>query len=151
MKSKGAKYRKTMNTIGRVGGLAGKLALGAAVYSNPAIAGTVLGSMATKKIAKFAEQRADKYFKGKTGTAARIYRSGRDITNAALNYTSGDLIGAASDSARLIADTGFLSKNAERKYRTTSNNYIQPTLRAAGAAKIGQQIYKNQAAKQKVA
>lgn len=149
MKSKAAKYRKTMNTLAKVGGIAGKLALGAAIYSNPAIAGTVLANMGVREIAKLAEKSGDRYFKNKTGKAARLYKSSRDVVNAGLSYGSGDFAGAASNTAKLIGDTGFLSKNAQRKYNKTSSNYIQPTLRVAGAVQNVNRSYKVRAAKQK--
>lgn len=144
MKNKAVKYRKTMNTLSRVGGLASKAALGAAIYSNPAIAGTVLASMATKKAASMAQKYGDKYFEGKTGRGARLYRSTRDIANAGLSYGMGDFAGAAKNTADLVKDTGFLSKNAQRKYVSVNNNYLQPTL---GVAQVAQSAYKANSAK----
>lgn len=132
--SKAVKYRKTMNTLAKVGGIASKAALGAAIYTNPAIAGTVLAAYGTKAALGYGQKYADKYFKGKTGTGARLYRSSRDVANAGLDYAKGDYASAAAESARLVGDTGFLSKNAQRKYTSVSNNYVMPTLKVAGAA-----------------
>lgn len=132
--SNAVKYRKTMNTIAKVGGIASKAALGAAIYTNPAIAGTVLAAYGTKAALGYGQKYADKYFQGKSGATARLYRSSRDATNAALEYAKGDYAGAAMEGAKLIGDTGFLSKNAQRKYTTASTNYIMPTLKVAGAA-----------------
>lgn len=132
--SSAVKYRKTMNTLAKVGGIASKAALGAAIYSNPAIAGTVLAAYGTKAALGYGEKYADKYFKGKKGATARLYRSSRDVLNAGLDYAKGDYASAALEGTRLIGDTGFLSKDAQRKYTSASTNYIMPTLRVAGTA-----------------
>jgi hypothetical protein len=134
MKSKAVRYRKTMNTLAKVGGIASKAALGAAIYTNPAIAGTVLAAYGTKAALGYGQKYADKYFQGKTGKGARLYRSTRDIANAGLDYAKGDYAGAAMESARLVGDTGFLSRQAQRKYTSVTNNYVMPTLKVAGAA-----------------
>lgn len=134
MKNKAVKYRKTMNTLARVGGIASKAALGAAIYTNPAILSTVLASVAIKKAASYGQKYGDKYFEGKTGKAARLYRSSRDIANAGLSYGMGDYVGAAKNTADLVKDTGFLSKNAQRKYSNVNNTYLQPTLSVAQVA-----------------
>lgn len=141
MKSKGVKYRKTMNTIARVGSLASKAALGAAIYTNPAIAGTVLASVALRKGLGYAEKYGDKYFQGKTGKTARLYRSGRDIVNAGVSYGMMDYAGVTKNTAKLVGDTGFLGKNAQRKYSAVNNNYIQPTLSVAQAAQDTNKAY----------
>jgi hypothetical protein len=140
MKNKAVQYRKAMNTVARVGGIASKAALGAAIYSNPAIAGTVLASYGVKTAAKYAQKAGDKYFEGKTGKGARLYRSARDIANAGLSYGMGDFAGVAKSSADLVKDTGFLSKNAQRKYNNVNNNYLQPTLSVAGTARTAYKI-----------
>ena len=134
MKNKAIKDRKAMNTLAKVGGIASKAALGAAIYTNPAIAGSVLAAYGTKAVLGYGQKAADKYFQGKKGAAARIYRSSRDVANAGLDYAKGDFAGAAMESARLVGDTGFLSKNAQRKYTSVTNNYVMPSLRVAGAA-----------------
>lgn len=141
MKFKKTTYRKTMNTLAKVGGIASKAALGAAVYSNPAIAGTVLAAYGTKAALGYGQKYADSYFKGKTGKGARLYRSSRDLTNAAFEFGKGDIAGGTMEMARLVGDTGFLSKNAQRKYTSVNNNYIMPTLRVAGAAQNTNKAY----------
>lgn len=122
-----------MNTLAKVGGIASKAALGAAIYTNPAIAGTVLAAYGTKAVLGYGQKYADKYFEGKKGAGARIYRSSRDVANAGMAYAKGDFAGAAMESARLVGDTGLLNKNAQRKYTSVTNNYVMPTLRVAGA------------------
>jgi hypothetical protein len=140
-------YRKAMNTIAKVGGIVGKAALASAIYSNPAILGTAIAAVGTQKLLGYGQKYADNYFKGKSGTGARLYRSSRDVANAGLNYASGNYTGAAKNTARLVGDSGFLSKNAQRKYTSVSNNYIMPTLSAAGAAQGVNKIYQKKKSK----
>lgn len=133
MKLKKDTYRKTMNTVAKVGGYAGKAALASAIYTNPAIAGTVLAAYATKAALQQAQKPGDRYFKNKKGKGARLYRSGRDIANASLNYMSGDYAGSAINTAKLIGDTGLLSNKMQKKYNDANSNYITPTLQVARA------------------
>lgn len=127
---KPSNYRKTMNTIGTVGGIGSKLALGAAVYSTPGLGQAVLASQALKFGLKYGEKYGDKYFKGKTGAGARIYRSGRDVLNTGVEGITGNYTGATKNALKLVGDTGFLKKGTQRKYDKTMSNYINPTLSA---------------------
>ena len=127
---KPSNYRKTMNTVGKIGGYASKAALGAAIYSTPGLGQAVVASQALKYGLKYGQKYGDKYFEGKKGAGARIYRSGRDVLNTGVEGVTGNYTGAAKNALKLVGDTGFLKKDTQRKYDKTMNNYIAPTLTA---------------------
>jgi hypothetical protein len=133
--------RKTLNTVGKVGGYVGKGALAAAIITNPelvvgyeggALLATKLGkSLLAKQAFGLATKYGDKYFKDKTGTAAKVYKSSRDIGNAVAAFDSGDTFGAMSHGANFVSDSGILGKKKTQKFNNVNNHYLQPGLKAA--------------------
>lgn len=116
-------YRKTIKTVGKIASYAPKAALAAAVYSNPAILGTV----ATGFAAEAALKRTNKYFKDKKGPTAIAFRSAEDLLRAGNQYYKGDYSGAALKGIQFIGDVGadkyFAGKSGKtaRAYRSAKD------------------------------
>lgn len=135
-------YAKTMGTVSKWGGRAANIATAAAIYSNPALAGTFAAFKVGKLAANYLENKGDKYFKNKTGKYATAYRSARDVVNASTDMALGDFVGAAGNYAHLVGDTGLLNKDSQRKFDNFSTNYMDPTIEAAGAVQSVSKIRK---------
>lgn len=123
MKFKASTYRKTVKTVGKVASYVPKVALAAAVYSNPALLGTVAAGLA----AETALKGANRYFKGKNGPTARAFRSADDLARAGIQFSKGDYYGAALKGVKFVGDAGankyFEGKNGRtaRAYRSATD------------------------------
>ena len=136
-----ANIRKTLNTIGTVGSTVGKVALAAAIVSNPELAVGYEGAgwLAKKAAASPAAQMlfgqatkyGDKYFAGKKGITAKIYRGSTGVVKTGYALNNGDWFGAADQGLKAISGSGVLGKKRTEKFDKIDKNYLSPTLRAA--------------------
>ena len=147
----GKTYSKALKTFNRAAGVGGKVALAAAIYSNPAILTGLSAAYVGEKALSYGEGYANKYFQNKHGLTAKVYKNSRDVAHGIVNIRKGNYIGAARNAADFVSDSNILGKKRTKQYNKINSDYIQPTLAAAGNVKsISKRVAPKPVVKQKV-